>query len=289
MHQQVSTYGLIGYPLDYSLSPVMHNAAFRALNVEATYKTFPLKKDQIDTFFKDLKKQDSPIFGLNVTVPYKQEIISHLDCLQPYAQKVKAVNTISIDKKRKLTGFNTDGPGFLTHLTELGFDPNQKRIALLGAGGAARAIVSSLCMIPQRPQWIKIFDVKSSSTENLILDLGQNMNLDIVENVHSIDDANIELADLLINATPVGLRQTDLALVEPELLHADMLVYDLIYNPQETKLLNMARLKGAKVSNGLGMLFYQGVLAFQHWAEMELSGFVKEQMHRALLQALKGV
>lgn len=286
MSDQVSTYGLIGYPLDHSLSPVMHNTAFRALDVDAVYKIFPLKKEEINDFFKDLKKQDSPIFGLNVTVPYKQEVISRLDYLQPYAQKVKAVNTITIDKNRKLTGFNTDGPGFLTHLSELGFDPCQKRVALLGAGGAARAVVSSLCMMPERPDVIKIFDVESSRVEILIEDLKQGVNLDIVQNAQSIDDLNIELADLLINATPVGLSQADPVLFEPDLLNSNMFVYDLIYNPQETKLLNMARAKGAKTSNGLGMLFYQGVLAFQHWADIQLPDGVKAMMRQALLEAL---
>jgi len=88
MNEQKSTYGLIGYPLGHSLSPLMHNAAFEALEVDATYKLFPLKEDELDSFLKNLKEEDSPIFGLNITVPYKEKVISYLDNLNPYAQKV---------------------------------------------------------------------------------------------------------------------------------------------------------------------------------------------------------
>jgi shikimate dehydrogenase len=106
-----------------------------------------------------------------------------------------------------------------------------------------------------------------------------------VEIVNSIDDLNIELADLLINATPIGMKPTDPCLVSEELLHANMMVYDLVYNPAETKLLSMARAKGAKTVNGLKMLFYQGVLAFQHWAEMQLPEKIKDKMWAELQKA----
>lgn len=283
----MTTYGLIGYPLGHSLSPLMHNAAFEALGVEATYELFPLKEDELDAFFHDLKKEDSPIFGLNVTVPYKEKVIKYLDSMSPYAQKVSAVNTIVISEDRKLKGYNTDGPGFLAHLTELKFPTHDKRVALLGAGGAARAVLSALCMIPERPSQIKIFDIEPEKAEHLVVDLKKSMNCDIVEAVSSIDDLNVELADLLINATPVGMKATDIPLLDEEPLHANLCVYDLVYNPAQTVLLKMAKKKGAKTSNGLGMLFYQGVLAFQHWAGVELPENIKTKMKKALNDGLK--
>ncbi len=255
MSEQKSIYGLIGYPLGHSLSPLMHNAAFEALEVDATYKLFSLKEEEFSSFFQDLKKPDSPIFGLNVTVPYKEKVIPYLDGLNPYAQKVKAVNTIVVGKDRSLRGYNTDGPGFLTHITELGFNPQSKRISILGAGGAARAILSVFCMVEQAPEWIKIYDIDYDKVKMLVSDLSQNLNCEKVEVCQSIDDLNIELSDLLINATPIGLKDSDDVLIESDLLHSDMLVYDLIYNPDQTKLLKMAKEKGAKISNGLGMLF----------------------------------
>lgn len=287
MAKDITTYGLIGYPLGHSLSPLMHNAAFKALGVEATYELFPLKEDELADFFKDLKTSDSPIFGLNVTIPYKEKVIPFLDTLNPYAKNVSAVNTIVIDEKRKLRGYNTDGPGFLAHLAELGINPKEKRVAILGAGGAARAILSVLCMIPDRASVIKIYDVEEQKAEELVLGLKKNFNVQGVEVVQNIDDLNIELADILINATPIGMKPTDVPLVGEDLLHSDLFVYDLIYNPQETMLLKMAKEKGAKAANGLGMLFYQGVLAFQRWAEIELADEIKIKMRKALEGGLK--
>jgi len=287
VENHITTYGLIGYPLGHSLSPFMHNAAFKALEVDATYELFPLKEEELDEFFRKLKEKDSPIFGLNVTVPYKEKVIKYIDGLNPYAQKVSAVNTIVIGKDRKLIGYNTDGPGFLAHLAEVGFLTDKKRVAMLGAGGAARAVLSALCMIPERPQQIKIYDIEHEKAEQLVLDLQKSVNGNILEAVMSIDDLNVELADLLINATPVGMKTTDIPLVDQGSLHTNLCVYDLIYNPVQTTLLKMAQEKGAKVSNGLGMLFYQGVLSFQHWAGVELSGKVKSEMRKALNDSLK--
>ena len=273
--------GIIGWPVAHSLSPLMHNAAFKALGIEATYTLFPLKEEELEGFFRDLRQEDSLIFGLNVTIPYKEKVIKYLDSLNPYAQKVGAVNTIVISKDRKLKGYNTDGPGFLAHLAELGFPTKDKRVAFLGAGGAARAVLSALCMIPERPSQIKIYDIEHEKAEQLVSDLKEKLDCRIIEAVNSIDDLNIELADLLVNATPVGMKPTDVPLVDEDSLHAGLCVYDLVYNPAQTLLLKMAKDKGAKGSNGLGMLFYQGVLAFQHWADTELPSGVKAKMKKA--------
>lgn len=282
MTENITTYGLIGYPLDHSLSPCMHNTAFRALDIEAIYELFPLKEEEVEHFVRNLKDEKSHIFGINVTVPYKEKVIPFLDALSPFAEKVGAVNTIIVDDEKKLIGHNTDGPGFWTHLTELEVDPKGSRVAILGAGGAARAIISMLCLIDQKPSSIKLYDLDSEKAHVLVEDLKQRIDLSIVDVVHCLDDLDIELADILINATPIGLKETDPCLVDPDLLHENLFVYDLIYNPKETLLLKMAKEKGAKVSNGLGMLFYQGVLAFEHWAGHELMPAVREQMRMSL-------
>ena len=222
---------------------------------------------------------------MNVTIPHKENVIVFLDSLSPFAMKVGAVNTVVITPERKLVGHNTDGPGFLAHLKEEGFDPKDKRIAILGAGGASRALISVLCLLPEKAQSIKVFDVDRERAKALIHDLSVRMDTGRVEVVGSIDDLNIELADLLINATPIGMKPTDPCLINEELLHPHMMVYDLVYNPAQTKLLAMARARGAKPVNGLKMLFYQGVLAFQHWAEMQLPDKVKDRMWAALQKA----
>ncbi|MFH1359917.1 MAG: shikimate dehydrogenase [Candidatus Omnitrophota bacterium] len=283
--QKKTTYGLIGNPVVHSLSPVIHNIAFKELNVDAVYELFPLEEHELGDFFTRLKEKSSCIFGLNVTVPYKEKVIPFLDSLSPFAQKANAVNTIVITKKRQLKGFNTDGPGFLTHLVELGFDTKEKRVAILGAGGASRAIVAAFCVLPQKPNSIKIYDLYPVRTEKLIADLGQKLDASIVQSVSDINDLNIEISDLLINATPIGMKETDPCLIDGESLHAKLLVVDCIYKPLETKLLKLAKAQGARTANGLGMLFYQAVLAFQHWADIELADDIKDKMRRSLREA----
>ena len=280
-----STYGLVGYPLGHSLSPVMHNTAFAELGVDAEYMLFPMTREELASFFASLKTPYSAIFGLNVTVPHKEAVIPFMDSMTPFAQKVGAVNTVVITPDRKLVGHNTDGPGFLAHLTEEGFNPAGKRIVILGAGGASRALISVLCLLPQRPKVIRVFDVDQERAGILLRDLSSRMDTSCVDIVGCIGDLNIELADLLINATPIGMKPGDPCLVNEELLHPDMMVYDLVYNPTETKLLAMARGRGARPVNGLKMLFYQGVLAFQHWAEIQLPEKIKSRMWEELQKA----
>jgi len=282
MTDHITTYGLIGYPLGHSLSPCMHNTAFRALDVSAVYELFPLQEDEIESFLNTMRSTESHLFGVNVTVPYKEKVIPFLDALSPFAQKVGAVNTIVVDENKKLIGHNTDGPGFWAHLNELQFNPQGTQIAVIGAGGASRAIISMLCLIKERPAAVRLYDLDTEKARELVADLKDRLNVSIVEVVHSIDDLEIPSADLVINATPVGLKPSDPALFERELLYPNTLVYDLIYNPRKTRLLTMAEERGARIANGLGMLFYQGVLAFEHWAGYELQPAVRQQMRMSL-------
>src|ERR1700722_9535038 len=121
IYEPPAIYGIIGNPVAHSLSPVMQNTAFKALKVNAVYKLFPLEDpEELKLFMEDLREENNPIFGLNVTIPYKEDILPYLDSVDPLAEKIGAVNTIVIGHDRKMHGFNTDGPGFLSHLVELG-------------------------------------------------------------------------------------------------------------------------------------------------------------------------
>jgi len=283
MYEPPAIYGIIGNPVAHSLSPVMQNAAFKALEVNAVYKSFPLVDlEELKLFMEDLKENDNPIFGLNVTVPYKEAVVPFLDSIDPLAEKIGAVNTLVIDHQRKIRGFNTDGPGFLSHLTELNFDLKNKRVAILGAGGTTRAIISVLCLLPNGPECITLYNRTRANAESLVLEIGKKIKTDIVNVVDEPEDLNIELADLLINTTNVGMNPGDQLMIDPEALHKDMLVYDVIYAPKETKLLAAAKLRKATTANGLGMLFYQGVLAFWHWSDVELDERIKKIMRKSL-------
>lgn len=289
MYEPPAIYGIIGNPVAHSLSPVMQNAAFKALEVNAVYKLFPLAdQEELKLFMEDLKEDNNPIFGLNVTVPYKEDILPYLDSIDPLAEKIGAANTLLIDHHRKIRGFNTDGPGFLSHLTELNVDLKDKRVVILGAGGTARAIISVLCLIPQGPERITIYNRTRANADSLVEEIGKKIKTEIVTVVDEPEDLNIELADLLINTTNIGMKENDPLLIDPESLHKDMLVYDVIYSPAETKLLAQARLKKAKTANGLGMLYFQGVLAFWHWSGVELDERVKKVMRKSLEKASYG-
>ena len=288
-YEPPAIYGIIGNPVLHSLSPVMQNAAFKALDVNAVYKLFPLvDQEELKLFMEDLKEADNPIFGINVTVPYKQDVLPYLDSIDPLAEKIGAVNTLVIDHQRKIRGFNTDGPGFLSHLTELNVDIKNKRIAILGAGGTARAVISVLCLLPQGPERITLYNRSRANAEALLEDISKKIDTKIVSIVDEPEDLNIELGDLLINTTKVGMNAADPLLIDPDSLHKDMLVYDVIYNPLETKLLAQARLRKARTANGLGMLFFQGVLAFWHWSDVELDDRIKKMMRKSLEGALHG-
>ncbi len=271
-------YGLIGYPVEHSFSPAMHNAAFGALNIDAEYRLFPLKEDELKGFFADLKKNN--IFGLNVTIPYKEKVITFLDKISSEAKLIGAVNTIRFGQNR-LDGFNTDGAGFLQHLTQdLRFAPTGKNIAVVGAGGAARAVCVYLSK--EKPKSIFIYDVDKSKAETLVNHLKVHFNNIEFRWADSIEELNIKNCNLLINAAGVGMKETDACLLDRKLIREDLLVYDLIYNPKETKLLKIAKEKGALVSNGLGMLLYQGVAAFELWTGQKAP---VEVMRKALIEA----
>ena len=264
------------------MSPFMHNTAFKALDVDAEYKLFPLEEDELKPFFDDLREPNNPIFGLNVTVPYKEKVIPYLDGLSAFASRTRAVNTIVISPERNLAGFNTDGPGFLAHLEELKFNVKDKRIVILGAGGTTRAIIAALSLLPERAASIRIYNRTTSKAEELVRSLSESLDVKQIEIVSRPEDLSVERADLLINTTSVGLKTEDPAIIDENLLHRNMLVYDVIYNPSETKLLKAAKAKGARTANGLGMLFYQGVLALQHWAGTEIEPEIKAKMRKSL-------
>ncbi len=286
MDAQSAVYGIIGYPVAHSLSPLMHNTAFKELGVSAVYNLFALQEDDLDSFFQELKSSTSPIFGLNVTVPYKESVVRYMDNMSPLAQKIMAVNTIVINSRRDLIGYNTDAPGFLTHLTELGFSTADAKIAILGGGGSARAILAVLCMIQERPNTITIYNRTPGRLDALLKDLGARIDTSIVEIAPTIDDLNIAEAQLLINTTPLGMSAEDPCLIDGDLLHKGLLVYDLVYNPAQTPLSRLARERGARAVNGLGMLYYQGLLSFQRWANIQLDDSIKQKMREALEKGL---
>ncbi|MGY5851175.1 shikimate dehydrogenase family protein [Salegentibacter sp. F14] len=241
----MKTYGLIGKNIDYSFSRTYFAEKFKRENIAAEYKNFDL--EQISQF-PQIFQSDPGISGLNVTIPYKQTIIPFLDELSPDAEKIGAVNTIKIEKNQKLTGHNTDYIGFRNSIEPL-LEAQDIKALILGTGGASRAIAYAL-------EELEIeFKFVSRSPQQ-----GQ---FDYTE----IDKKVLQEYTLIINSTPLGTfpqvaKHPPLAF---EHLNRSHLVYDLIYNPRSTKLMDLARIQGARVSNGLKMLELQAEAAWIIW------------------------
>lgn len=254
-------FGLIGYPVKHSLSPVMHNAAFAALELNAEYRLFEVGPDNLNDFLGKLDENN--ISGLNVTIPYKEKVLEFvtLDQESNYLRQIKAINTI-VRKDGIWKGSNTDIPGFSRDLKEK-IDPANKKIAVLGAGGAARAVVYVLASFGAKE--ILIYDIDKDKARNvvdMVISLFPGFNIKTAGNIQELD---VRSKDLLINTTPIGMKKDDPCLIEEKMMHNNLFVYDLIYNPTETKLLALARNSGIRASNGLRMLLYQAALSFVHF------------------------
>ncbi len=248
--------------------------------MNAAYELLEIKPVNLAAEFKRLVEEG--ITGLNVTIPFKEKIISSLDALDSQARLIGAVNTIKIENK-KTTGFNTDGQGFITHLTKvIGFEPAGKQVSILGAGGAAKAIAVKLAQAGVAG--ISLFDVAGDKVKQLKLKLTGSFPKCPVQVVKNADGLLKHEPALLINATPLGMHEGDGLIFDPQLLHKKLVVYDLVYNPAQTALLKQAKNNGcAGVFNGIGMLLYQGAEAFKVWLDTEAP---IEVMQRALSEAL---
>ncbi|MDD5005159.1 MAG: shikimate dehydrogenase [Candidatus Omnitrophica bacterium] len=281
MNGEKRIFGLIGYPVKHSLSPAMHNAGFRYLkarkeiNYDAEYKLFEVKPEDLDNFLNSLEEKN--IYGLNVTIPHKEKALSFVELGEDSSclEQIKAINTI-VKKDNVWTGYNTDIPGFSRHLKE-NIDPLNKKVAILGAGGAGKAV--SYAIANSKAKEISIYDIDKNKVKNIIEMINKIFEGFDIKSADSIEQLNIPDKDILINATPVGMEDADVCLISEKMLHKNLFVYDLIYNPSETKLLKLAKKVGAKTANGLKMLLYQGMLSFEIWTGKKAP---KEEMWQAL-------
>ncbi|HWR59774.1 MAG TPA: shikimate dehydrogenase [Thermodesulfovibrionales bacterium] len=245
--------GLLGYPVEHSLSPAMHNAAFRHLGLDYCYVSFPVAPGFLRRAIDGVRALD--ISGANVTVPHKEDVIAFLDEVSEEASFIGAVNTI-LNSRGILKGHNTDGRGFMQSLYEAGITVRGKSVLIVGAGGACRAISY---YISAEAEVLKIYDIDHLRRDRLVRDLSS-----IRSNVVHLGSLNsLEGTDVIINATPLGLKDNDPSPIDTDLLTSSMSACDLIY--KETAFLKSASEKGCKTLNGLGMLLHQGVLAFEIW------------------------
>jgi shikimate dehydrogenase len=266
---------LLGYPVGYSVSPPMHNAAFNELGLNHEYSTLSVHPDQLTEIIENKIRRDY-FGGASVTIPHKIEIIKHMDELAESALRAGAVNTIE-KTGDILWGHNTDAVGGIRALTEVYGSIGKARVVLLGAGGAANALGAELA---PRARELIILNRSVEKAKALSERLDGKTGYGSIKN-----QSVIESADILINATPVGMSPNiGESPVEAEHLHSGLLVYDIVYNPLKTQLLIDAEAAGARTLGGLWMLVFQGVEAFKIWTGIEPSA---QTMYDAALAALE--
>lgn len=261
--------GLIGFPLGHSLSPVLHQTALAEAGLKGSYELFsisPLPEGQADLKVLLARLRSGEFQGLNVTIPHKQSVLPLVDELTPSASVIGAVNTLFM-KSGQLVGDNTDAPGFWGDLSHLPIQ-NAQSALVLGAGGAARAVVYALLTRGWR---IHITDLRQEQVDSLYTHyLTQDLDSSKLEVIpftpKSIEQAGLA-SDLLVNTTPMGMHPNVEGCAWPEdfSLPRQACIYDLVYNPMETKLLQRAAAAGLPCRNGLGMLVEQAALAFERW------------------------
>jgi len=275
--------GLIGDPVEHSMSPVMQNAAFRELKLDYIYVPFRVKSAELGQAIAGMRALN--IRGLNVTVPHKVAGVQFLDELDHLAEKIGAVNTI-VNDDGVLTGYNTDATGFLQALLEREIEPSGKTAVILGAGGAARAIAFILA---ERGATLLILNraLELDWAEELARRLSETFNkkVEALElNRENLAPA-LDKADILVNATSVGMSPTaDETPVPADRLRPDLIVYDIVYNPMKTRLLREAEAAGASTIGGVDMLVWQGALAFEKWTGRKAP---VELMKREVIRLLK--
>ena len=266
---------LIGDPVAHSVSPAMHNAAFRALGLNYAYLAFRVQAAILGDAVSGLRGMG--LRGANVTIPHKEVVLPHLDEIDEKARRIGAVNTIVNDAGR-LIGYNTDAPGFLAALKTGGYEPKGERAVVLGAGGAARAVVFAL---QDAGASVAIVNRTLASAQTLAAETDA-VAFQITKTGFQ---AALAGASLVVNATSVGMNPNDLSTPLPfHLMRPGLTIFDTIYHPRQTRLLKEAAAAGCRTIGGLEMLVEQGALAFERWIG---EAAPREVMRQAAIGALK--
>lgn len=271
--------GLIGHPVEHSFSPPMHNVAFKRLGLDYVYVPFNVFPENLKSAILGAKSLN--VVGFNVTIPHKINVIQYLEELDPIAKLIGAVNTIDF---KDMKGYNTDGIGCIKAIEEV-TSIKDKNIVVAGAGGASRAI--SFYLAKANPQSINILNRDVKKAELLARDVKDSKLIDDV-NFDSMDKivGYVDDADILIDTTPVGMNPNvdDEPIIKSEDMHSDLVVNDIVYNPNETVLLSEAIKAGATPVYGIKMLLYQGAESFKIWTGKEAP---VDTMEKALRKTLK--
>ena len=259
---------VVANPIKHSISPFIHNSAFEATNTNGVYLAWEVEATDLAETVANIRRYQ--MFGINLSMPYKEQVIPYLDQLSEEARLIGAVNTV-VNREGTLIGYNTDGKGFFKSLPS--FKISGKKMVLLGAGGAAKAILAQAILdgVGQVSVFVRLASIEKTRPylEKLQNATGFKVDLFALEDVSELQ-ARIIDSDLLVNATSVGMDGVSLPIPASVALPEKLLVADVIYQPFETPFLNWARNQGNHAVNGLGMLLYQAAEAFQLWTGKEM-------------------
>lgn len=276
---------VLGHPIGHSLSPVMQNAAMRAMGIDGVYVAFDVEPGNLRSAVAGL--QALGVAGVNCTIPHKEALLPLVDELSEEAELIGAVNTLEF-RQGRIIGHNTDAPGFLAALRALKVETAGKQVLVLGAGGSARAIVTALCRGGARVTIANRTLARARELANTVQ--GQVAGAEVAAALMepAVSSQIVEAADLVVNTTSLGMAPQVNAMppVPAGALHAGQFVYDLIYNPFETRLLRTARERGCQTSHGAGMLAHQGALALEIWTGCPAPAGL---MERVIVERLGGL
>jgi len=275
--------GIIGDPIGHTMSPLMHNAAFTRMGIDYLYVPFRVKKEELSQAIAGMRALN--IRGLNVTIPHKVAIMPLMDKLDGLAERIGAVNTV-VNDDGVLTGYNSDASGFLQALRAGGVEPAGKKVVVLGAGGASRAISFTLA---ERGVHLVILNrqLEFAWAEELAGQISQAFEMKV--EALKLDEENLSSVlagtDVLVNATSVGMSpDIDETPVPGKLLKSGLVVFDIVYNPLKTRLLEEAEAAGAKTISGLDMFVWQGALPFELWTGLKAPvELMREEVMKVLL------
>ena len=276
-------YGLLGNPVSHSLSPFIHNEGFRLLSINARYMTFLVEEKDLGSTLSTLRKIG--VGGLNLTMPLKEAALPLCDSLSKEAKLSSSINTLVFSENGEMIGCSTDGIGFFRALEAENGAVKEKKLCLMGLGGAGKAILSRA--VYTELSEIRLLQRASSIEKNrpFIEKIEKETGKKILLGSYEADFSEfLEKSDILVNASNVGMREEASLIPEVKLLHKGLFVADCIYHPFETKLLSQAREAGLRYMNGLPMLFYQAVEAFRLWTG---KSFPEEEVFVALQDKLK--
>jgi len=263
---KTSVVALIGNPVRKSFSPCIHNYFIEKYSIDAVYIAFELKEENLKNAFNGAKKLGFK--GLNVTMPFKEEVFTMVDKNDTIASAISSVNTVKFDfKKETAAGFNTDVGGFLKSLDKKNFKWNESNCLVIGAGGAARSVIYGLILKKVKKIWI--YNRTQKKASEIIKDF-KSFKSSIIETLDNIDSlsSKIENINLIVNCTPLGMYVKEYKSIMPLPENWNLkgkFIFDLVYNPVNTLLIKKARREGAEVVEGIDLLVNQAALSFKIW------------------------